>query len=54
MEQVDLQGSGNVVGAIAKGGVGTGADRVLHDPDVVAEDVQMPSADRMERPHVRH
>ena len=54
MEQVDLEGPGDVVDAVAVGRVRAGPDRVLHDPDAVGHGIEMLSADGMERRELTH
>ena len=49
MQEVDLERPGDVVHAVAVVGIGSTPDRVLHDADLVGEDVQMDATDRMER-----
>jgi hypothetical protein len=54
VEQVHLQRAGDVVGAVPVGRVRAGSDGVLHDPDLVAQDLEVTPAGRMEGCEFRH
>ena len=54
MKEVDLEGAGDVVGAVAVGRIGSRPDSVLHDPDAVGQDLEMGPVDGMERQQLRH
>ena len=54
MQQIDLQGAGDVIGAVAVGWIGLGSHGVLHDPHVVGESLEMLPAHGMERRQIRH
>ena len=41
MQQVDLEGARDVVGAVAVGRVGSSPDGVLHDPEVAGQGVEV-------------
>ena len=54
MEEIHLEGTGDVVDAVPVRRVRPGPDRVLHDPDAVGHDLEMLPADGMERCEIRH
>ena len=54
MQKVDLQRTGDVVGAVAVCGIRSRPDRVLHDSDVIRQDVEMHPADGMKRLSLTH
>ena len=54
MEHVDQQAASHVVSAIAMIGVRPRALRVLHDPDLGRQDLEVATADWMERRRFRH
>ena len=54
MQEVDLQRTGDVVGAVAVCGIRSRTDRVLHDSDVIGQDVQVRPAYGMKRLSLTH
>ena len=51
MEEIDLEGTRHVVGAVAELDVGFGPDGMLPHADPVAEFVEVYAANRLERAH---
>jgi hypothetical protein len=54
VEEIDLQGARDIIGAVAVGRVRSRPLRVLHDPDLVAQDVKVHAAHGMERLGLKH